>query len=242
MEEENAINFLLYSYFELTLDSNENEILDATISRAYRDASSRVLSVNEETNKYIKDDGEEVSLRIAVSKLIKEKLNDPPCNYNAWFYNTCKEVQNIYASTENKEGKSSFNFGHAQKWVNMTMKYLCVIKNVFNIYGKIVLPWLTDELENQLHIPVDSHVMEAAVTPKAEEGLGVELPCKNNKSGKTRSYRSANAWSTWSEEDYKFFRNQIEGKLSKKTPLDWESHAWIEIAKIRKEREEKSKK
>ena len=45
MEKKNALNFLLYSYFGVTSDSDENELLRAAANRAYQDAASRVLSV-----------------------------------------------------------------------------------------------------------------------------------------------------------------------------------------------------
>lgn len=247
MKKENAINFLLYSYFELTLDSDENEILDAAISRAYRDASSHVLSVTEETNRCKNDNGKEVPLRDASLVLIKEKikeLKETPCDYDDWFFKTCNGIQRKYEEAKNKVGEDSFKFGHAQKWVNMALKYLCVIKSIFNICEKTVLPWLTDELEKQLHVPVDSFIMEAAaskgdITVKKEKrnfefGLNVDLP---NKNGGFGAYSSARAWSKWDEEDYKSFRKKIKDKFGPKAPLDWEGPAWIEIAKIRKERE-----
>lgn len=49
----NAIDFLLFSYFGITLESKQIEILSAVIDRAYRDASSHVLSLKDE---YKKDD------------------------------------------------------------------------------------------------------------------------------------------------------------------------------------------
>lgn len=35
MEKKNALNFLLYSYFGVTSDSDENELLRAAANRAY---------------------------------------------------------------------------------------------------------------------------------------------------------------------------------------------------------------
>ena len=43
MEYENALNFLLFSYFGITLRSSAEDIINAAISRAYRDSSSHVL-------------------------------------------------------------------------------------------------------------------------------------------------------------------------------------------------------
>lgn len=48
---ENAINFLLFSYFKITLDDNANDILDKVIIKAYKDATQQGAF-----NKYLTDD------------------------------------------------------------------------------------------------------------------------------------------------------------------------------------------
>ena len=60
MKKETAINFLLYSYFGITLDSVPDKIVDAAINRAYRDASSHVLALT---------DKEKIRLRKKVTNL-----------------------------------------------------------------------------------------------------------------------------------------------------------------------------
>lgn len=47
---ENAINFLLFSYFKITLDDNANDILDKVIIKAYKDATQQGAF-----NKYMTD-------------------------------------------------------------------------------------------------------------------------------------------------------------------------------------------
>lgn len=220
MKKENAINFLLYSYFKITLDSEEAVVIEAAINKAYQDASRRVLSITNETNKFYDEENKEVLpkkeaiawLKLQISELELKKCDD----YDKWFDATCKKLkEDIYKEPKNKEGNQAFTFGHAQKWVNMTMKYLYIIKNIFENYGKNILPGLTDKLECQLHVPADSYIMEAV------------------------KYSSAKAWSKWEESDYKNFREEICEKIAEESPLDWEGPAWIEIAKNRKEREKK---
>ena len=250
MKDENAINFLLYSYFKLTLNSKEEEILAAAITRAYRDASSRVLSITDETNTNKDENGEETPLLDLAKESLKEQFNNLFSNdhnlhsgYDTWFYNTCEKLSEVYSNAKSKkeENEAAFYFGHAQKWVNMTMKYLYEIKSIFKKYGTDVFTQLTPDLEKKLHIPVDGYIMQA-VTSAPEDfplGLGIQLP---NKNGKLGSYSSAKAWSKWVRDDYEKFWEQLKDYPLNKTddsPLDWENKAWIGIAEIRKEKEKK---
>ena len=268
MKEDTAINFLLYSYFELTLESKEDEIIKAAIRRAYRDASSRVLiypedvEPNERYNRY--DKAEEY-----IEKSIREIKNDEK-NYDYWFYNTCDKLKN-----KMNDGEDYFKFGHAQKWINMTMKYLYVIKSIFIKYGvyvDIFQTLLSDELEKKLHVPIDSYILESIsakgseVTVKGEkvklkrnlEQTTLEIPQKTKENEiKLGTYSNSKCWSKWEKEDYEAVitnneRGQkslnevlngiLDGNSADQTPLDWEGAAWIEIAKIRKEREGKKNK
>lgn len=229
MREENAINFLLYSYFEVTLDNDEDELLEAAINRAYRDASSRVLSLKD--NKKKKTAADEILKQI--KKLAKVQ------KYDGWFYDLCDTLKKTFEGEE-------FNFGHAQKWVNMTMKYLFVLKSIFAKYkkDKQIFSWLQDGLEQQLHIPVDSYIMEAVAAGKTisvkrkprDFSHGLDAKVLPGKRGGMGGYSSAKAWSTWKKGHYTDFRREIAGKI-KGSPLDWEGPAWIEMARIRKERE-----
>lgn len=238
MTENNAINFLLYSYFELTLDDKEPAILDAAMERAYRDASGRVLSIAEELggNEAYKGEAKE-KLRSQITELSKLTT---PVDYEKWLYATCEILLKAYTSAKDKNEDTAFYFGHAQKWVNMTMKYLYVIKTIFKKYDKDVPSWLTLDLEKQLHIPVDSYIMEAATKKKVNfsYGLNIQLP---GKSKELAPYSSAKSWSKWEEDEYRTFRTELKGKISEDSPLDWEGPAWIEIAKHRKAKEKNKK-
>lgn len=231
MTKENAINFLLYSYFGVTLADSKEEIIDGAIERAYRDASGRVLSITDECggNESYKRNAKE-RLKSQIDKL--EKRTTPFSYDGEWFYNTCDKLIEEYKSAKGKEGNDAFYFGHAQKWVNMTMKYLCVLKSISHVYGKEdIFGWLTDELEKQLHIPVDSYIMEAA------RELKIQFPGKDDK---LVTYSSAKSWSKWVCGDYEKFRKELEGKIPEDSPLDWEGPAWIRVAKKRKEKEKKN--
>lgn len=87
MGSKHAIDFLLYSYFGITLDSGAEEVLCAAIDRAYRDASSHVLSVKDESVKREK--------KVAAAKEIRERLRElaeNPKPYDEWHKKLCGKL------------------------------------------------------------------------------------------------------------------------------------------------------
>lgn len=68
MKKENAVNFLLFSYFGITLENSKDDIISAAINRAYRDAASHVLSLKDDSKK---DTEKGQTLYANASKLIK---------------------------------------------------------------------------------------------------------------------------------------------------------------------------
>ena len=114
----------------------------------------------------------------------------------------------------------TFTYGQAQKWVNMTLKYL----------------WLLDMLPNglseaELHVPVDSFILEAL---KETQQFNTE---ENKITGSGESYYyNGEAWSAISE--YKNYKNLQEGirNIAEKqgiSPIQWEGSAWMDVAKKR---------
>ncbi len=84
-----------------------------------------------------------------------------------------------------------FTYGIVQKWVNMTMKSLCVIKSVFDFYTEKTILKFLDTLEEELHIPVDGYILEAAILGETvkikgknrtfDYGLNLDVPPKEKK-------------------------------------------------------------
>ncbi|KAA8720541.1 hypothetical protein [Corynebacterium flavescens] len=95
------------------------------------------------------------------------------------------------------------NYGQAQKWINMTLKYLAVLgcPAVEKAYA-------------YLHVPVDSIVFDVAQEPSP--GLGVARPPKQV------------AWSKLGEEDYLSYQKRLREATAEfyGSPLDWEAQAW----------------
>lgn len=137
-------------------------------------------------------------------------------DFNAKHFEICKEIitksQNYRAKNTNYNIlEKSLSYGHAQKWLNMTLKYL----------------WLTGQFDDKryldpewLHIPVDRYIIRAV----ADKGVFPQDPSRT--------------WSKWTDDIYNDFREKLskQYEVEKKeknyqSPLQWENELWIEQAK-----------
>lgn len=140
-------------------------------------------------------------------------------DFDDWHKAKCEEIINFMNNSIDKSNtnilKKDFTIGQAQKWVNMTLKYLWLLN---------ALP--TGVKPEYLHVPIDSYIIEIAYDNKNkfENALGL-LEEKPEKS--------------WSElykygEYFKIqeaIRKAIKTNTTNETiPIKWESLAWIEVA------------
>lgn len=141
-------------------------------------------------------------------------------NFDDWHKAKCREIINFMNNSIDKSNtkilkKENFTIGQAQKWVNMTLKYLWLLN---------ALP--TGVKPEYLHVPIDSYIIEIAYDNKNkfENALGllVEKPKKS--------------WSELSKykkyfEIQEAIREAIKTNTTNETiPIKWESLAWIEVA------------
>lgn len=91
------------------------------------------------------------ALRKSVDVLLEERIPelidvDNSEKYTQWHYSICKLIVDQYEA----EG-IEFYIGQAQKWVNMTLKYLYVL-----------VPDVVEPFYRFLHIPLDNYIMDIA--------------------------------------------------------------------------------
>lgn len=154
-------------------------------------------------------------------KTEKGEISFENSDFDEWHEVKCEEIINFMNNSIDKSNtkilnkKEKFTIGQAQKWVNMTLKYLWLLN---------ALP--TGVKPEYLHVPIDSYIIEIAYDNKNkfENALGL-LEEKPKKS-----------WSKLS--DYKKYfeiqeaiRKAIKTNATNETiPIKWESLAWIEVA------------
>lgn len=245
MEQENAlIDFLVYSYFEIIPEGiyNESEYYKnhkdcyndyctkMVIIKAYSDATNEgaynTLFKKEIPNidelKKSSDKAKKESATVLLNSLKKyEETND----FDTWHNTLCTTIVNNYSNVKGnvkEKEQQFFTYGNAQKWVNMTLKYLW-------LFG--LLP---DYIKEDLHIPIDSFIIDALWKNK-----DIKLPLRDEKKKRDYSYKQPSnyvkPWSQWEyKTDYTLFRDSMQ-----KTDynLSWENEEWIKMSELRKYKE-----
>lgn len=191
--DKDILDFLKAIYF-----GDISDPLKAASSRAYRDMN-RTIRFNG------LPDATRLELREKVNCIFVKELSALNSNYiksqqayDDWHRQICDEIKILY-----QESGIAFTYGHAQKWLNMTIKYLYVL-GIDSF----------DDVFEYLHIPLDNYVFDIA-----QDTLGIKRPTA--------------VWSSWDdyEEQYLRYQKDIREKITEETPLRWEFRFWLKAAR-----------
>lgn len=150
--------------------------------------------------------------------------------FDTWHKKKCNIIIDLIKTEKSEkydyEIVKGFTYGQAQKWLNMTLKYLWL----FNL-----LPAGLDE--KLLHVPVDSYIIDAVkAEPSSDIKYGLGQKC------------NIPSWSKWADPDkYKEYQNNIKTQVEQQfkeeftSPIEWEGKAWIEQAEKRNKKEKQAK-
>lgn len=199
IDEKDILEFFKYSYF-----GNLKDPIDSASNRAYLDMCRTlrfgVLPIDTKATTIS-------NLIEAVNVIFKEEI--PIINegsitsqekFDSWHEQLCKNIKMLY----NKKG-IEFTYGQAQKWLNMTMKYLYILE---------VEGYTFDSVFEYLHIPIDKYILKGV-----EDDLEIKRP--------------VDAWSRWDNYDeYLKYQNAIRESLREKgiSPIRWEFENWTIFA------------
>lgn len=183
-------NFLIRLYFGAGSD-----YLQLCVDRAYLDFSRTLRGIGMMPN-----------LREAataeVKKMLAELRYDVQVSsqqaFDAWHRAACIRLRTIYK----QNGYDDFNFGQAQKWLNMSLKYIYVI-------GDKWLPGY-DHLYQFCHVPLDRIILQ-----RLQDNYGAP--------------KLSTSWSQIeSYEEYLHFQEWIRNTFADSVPLAVEFHLWQE--------------
>ena len=170
---EELLDFLKFSYF-----GDLNISIEVASKRAYRDMCRTlrfgVLPIDTK-------DSIISSVNVIFKKeipIINEGSITSQEKFDSWHCKVCENMKNLYEKYDIK-----LTYGQAQKWINMTIKYLY-------LFGGYTF----DSVFEELHIPVDNYILDIA-----NKNLRIDKPKK--------------PWSKWDEEQYRNYQNEIKSKI-----------------------------
>lgn len=188
----------ILNFFKVIYFGDINDPIEAASNRAYRDLNRTIrynATPTDERNRL--RDSVTRSFREEIPALIRRVILDQ-CGYDTWHRHVCSQIRTYYRDTG-----IEFYYGQAQKWLNMTMKYLYVCGE-YTFEG--IFPYL--------HVPIDNYILSIA-----KKELGIPSP-------KVR-------WSRWDDYDEQYMRYQLElrSKIDSISPLRWEFRFWMQEAR-----------
>lgn len=125
--------------------SDKKDLKRAVIKRAYRDFNRTLPNVGSVENK-------DEKLRCLLENIVDEALRikfQSQEKFDTWHQDKCDSIVNIF---NNELRYPEFYLGHAQKWINMSLKYCLAI-------GDDVFKGITQNI-NYLHIPIDNIIQD----------------------------------------------------------------------------------
>lgn len=170
---------------------------EAASNRAYRDLNRtiRYQALPLETRELLRQKTTEL-LRTEITCMVKSVTAQN--EFDAWHFNVCSQIRNFF-----HEAGVEFYYGQAQKWLNMTIKYLYVIGE--QTFGSVF---------SYLHIPIDNYIFDAA-----QKVFDISKP--------------AVAWSRWDDyqNQYMIYQMALRSHITGMDPLRWEFRYWLQEAK-----------
>jgi len=187
-------DFVLHLYFGFNEDP-----LDSCIKRAYLDMARTLHGLAKHENREILTPDAAKLLKLFLNDLVKIQTIKTQDEFDSWHHMICNSLIMSYQVG----GYMDFSYGQAQKWLNMTMKYIYV-------FGDDYFPDYTS-VYNFCHMPLDNYILDA-LYKKGAPKLGT-------------------SWSTTKKVNYLKIQNWIRDAYPEVAPLAVEFHLWNEAMK-----------
>lgn len=148
-----AYDFVLQCYF-----GDMTNPVNAAINRAYVDMAAHTLQGFGEDHKTKWECRYKATEKIKKALKNKDKMEQ---KFEKWHTDLCGEIQKVY-----KDINIDFTYGQAQKWVNMTTKYLVVFYLIFDNLNdkekqeKVPKFFHNEDNMQKLHIPLDNYLLQ----------------------------------------------------------------------------------
>lgn len=237
VDNQQMVDFLCFSYFGIKPNCNDEEKILKCIERAYRDLNRTIKYsfsqsvLDKKSDQTLSQDARDKYIEAKnhfkndLTKKIQEAVNSiPAAKFDDWHQTICGLIVTCNPKVEGSNVtvlKKNLTYGQAQKWVNMTLKYMWL------------MGLITEDVEKQLYIPIDKYILEALCKEKYEFKLfSIKRDGDTYKVSNKPSKKDSNEWYPWSEfpdkDFYYGFNKELNSLIgNNKLPIVWENDVWI---------------
>lgn len=218
-----ANEFFLYSFFGIVDSDTPEIIIKKCVKRAYLDMN-RTLTLNKSNSKNLEEKAFMNLFTGYLSKALTMEgtISDKRAAAYQVFVNHSEELskylEKVSLSTCScKRNDNCFYYGQAQKWINMSLKYLWL------------LGMIPEEENDLLEAPIDSFIINAANFENKELLFPIDIDNPTDSDNKEYHSLCGNTmpWSKLDETEYNFIQEQVKKISSNQTVIEWECNAWI---------------
>lgn len=228
------LNFLYYNLLGITIEEIKNKsdeyIIKKCANRAYLDLC-RTLKFTEEY-KNNKVSFSECIINNIMIKNIKDLLDifDPSVkntekfDFDGWHEKLCEKLNEEANKCEylvSSDNDESFHYGQAQKWVNMTLKYMFITEK---------WPECFENIKYFLHAPIDNYILEGIWNEEWRDVLEI-VNIKEFDLEKKFDSDKFKPWSQWDKDRYKDFIDCLRDKVKNQNLIEWETKTWLDVAR-----------
>lgn len=137
LSKEKIISFYQYSVFGVIKDE-----VEASVKRAYRDVCRTIRGFARNQNKEsIKEEAENFLIK-EIKTVLESRTIDSQIKFDEWHKSVSDKLKKIFKDQE-------FHYGQAQKWINMSFKYLLLLNRE-----------MIQEIEPYCHVPIDRYILK----------------------------------------------------------------------------------
>lgn len=176
------------------------------------------------------------------TNIIREHARIHNIDFTKWHKTVCNKLIEIYGNDKlvkkenNKrtEQSTTLTYGQAQKWLNMTLKYLWLLNRLELINDETST--FIQTYEKSFHIPLDSYILRYVA--KQDKNTREKFVSTNNNS-LDGDIDFSDFWvlfgSAWSHIDnpdnYYEYQERLATAITKGCPLEWELVHWHKAIK-----------
>lgn len=229
---------------------NDEKVVSWASNKAYLDMN-RTMTFKKDTKNLSQEDKnviyeERKQWRDQGTEFIRKNILNLDKPFKAWHNDACQKLIEIYSKDQLviRDGQKRTNksahltYGQAQKWLNMTLKYLWLLNRLGLIEDKKIRSWINKH-EKSFHVPLDSYILKYVA--KQDKNKKSKFSDENNNSLGDSDFSKfwndfGSAWSKIADEKrYYEYQEKLADAIARENmgcyPLEWELVHWHKAIK-----------